>query len=76
MDSYFNKVLSIMKNGASQCKSTGNGAGPGDFNSASCSIALELLAGDEVFVVSDNGHPVGSGGFSGFSGFIIKAYQQ
>ncbi len=67
--------LYIMRNDGEQlCESYGGSAGRADSNSPSCSIVVELIPGDRIFVTSNRGLPVGCDFCTAFNGFLIKAY--
>ncbi len=66
--------LYLWKNGVQQCKSAGYVDESNDHNSPSCSAAMELIPGDEVYVTSGYGHDVGSAEWNGFTGFLIQPY--
>ncbi len=68
--------LFIWMNGAAVCKSSGNSNGAGDFNVQSCSVVLDLVTNDEVYVVSGSGGNVLTTCYSctAFSGFLIQPY--
>ena len=67
--------LNIYKNGVEQCKSHGDGnSNDYDNNAPSCSAAMVLLPGDQVYVSSSQGDPIGCGNCGGFTGFLINAY--
>ncbi len=78
MDYRYAQVLRMYKNNVIQCSSYGNSYGSGDYdydyNSPSCSSVIELQSGDEVFVTSNSGVPVYGSVYTGFTGFLIKAY--
>ena len=71
---WYDLTLYIMKNEEPMCKSFGSSDGDSDYNSPSCSVTLGLLAGDEIYVVSDVYGSVGGTTSTGFTGFLIKAY--
>ncbi len=73
MSSGQEQYLRIMKNGVEQCTSVGDADASGDYNSPSCSAAMELIPGDQVYVTSW-GLNVGCYTCTGFTGFLIQAY--
>ncbi len=66
--------LYIWKNNEIQCYSYGNNYADGDNNSPSCSATIELLVHDEVYVTSSGVSVYSSPQYTGFTGFLIKAY--
>ncbi len=66
--------LSIQKNQIKQCWSFGTEGSMNEFHSASCSAVMELVPGDQVYVTSSEGNMIGFIGSTGFTGFLIKAY--
>ncbi len=63
-DGYFE----IMKNGAQLC--SGYATWDGANSMGSCNTNVDLLSGDQVYVQARGTF---SGGFCGFSGFMVKA---
>ncbi len=47
--------------------------GPGDYNTQSCDVTIQLAEGDEIFVTSDKGYQVTCCSSTSFTGFLIKA---
>ena len=43
-------------------------------NSPSCSVVLELVPGDEIYISSSYGYRIASGENCGFTGFLIQPY--
>ena len=66
--------LNMYKNGVEQCKSHGDGDSDDDNNAPSCSAAMMLHPGDEVYVSSSEGDPVVYSNGAGFAGILIDAY--
>ncbi len=67
----YSQYLAIRKNGAEQCESYGDS---GNNFSPSCSVVLELIKGDRVYVTSGDGDQVFCTDCAGFAGFLIQAY--
>ncbi len=71
----YNQNLYIWKSGVQQCMSYGDSYGGSDYGSSSCSAVIELSPGEQVYVTSDQGHSIGCCEYTGFTGFLIKAYE-
>ncbi len=73
------QLLYIYKNGDYQCETYGDSVhisntvstNDADRNAQSCSAVMDLVPGDEVFVMSSEGYNVWN---IGFSGVLIKPY--
>ena len=74
LDDAYSQSFYIRKNGVAMCESYGRSDGTNDYNAHSCSIVIELVAGDVVHVASNFGYDVGWGGSTGFTGFLIRLY--
>ena len=69
------QLLNMYKNGVEQCRSFGDGdSNDSDNNAPSCSAAMVLHPGDQVYAASPQGDPVGCSDCAGFTGFLINTY--